>query len=122
LTDNLVGANYDSLHLIAILGNSLAWVSNSEGKDTTAAEEANQTTSRAHNVQKVLPLVKETHLQDTLTSKVRSLLSNLAPRISEAVGTGLCDSLDSTLSSFPLNMPWEDKQRPLEPSYLQSAL
>jgi len=122
LTDNLVGANYDSLHLIAILGNNLSWVCNSEGKDTAAAEEANLATSRAPYVQKVLALVKETHLQDTLASEVRSLLTSLAPRISEAVGTGLCDALDSTLSTFPPKMPWEDVKRPSEPSHLQSAL
>jgi len=122
LTDNLIGANCESMHLIAILGNNLAWVCNSDCTDTASAEEANHTTSRAPHVQKVLTLAEETHLQDTWTSKVRSQLATLAPRMSKALGDGTCDALDCTLSTFRPKVPWEDIDNPQESSFLKSAL
>jgi hypothetical protein len=123
LTNNLVAANVDSLHLIAVLGNNLAWVCNPEDKDTTsAAERIDRTKSRAPFVQKVLAAVKETHLQDTFASKVRSQLPRLAPRISNAFANSVCDSLDCTLSTFPPQVPLADICRALEPAYRESAL
>eukprot|EP00928_Gymnodinium_smaydae_P054011 TRINITY_DN37863_c0_g1_i1.p1 TRINITY_DN37863_c0_g1~~TRINITY_DN37863_c0_g1_i1.p1 ORF type:complete len:304 (+),score=49.29 TRINITY_DN37863_c0_g1_i1:15-926(+) len=96
LVDNLIEANHDSLHFLAILGNDLPWVCNSEENE---AFMANCMTSRAPHVQKVLPLVKETHLHDTLAHRVRSQIMNLAPRISKAAYT-MVDHLDCTLSTF----------------------
>jgi len=156
LTDNLICANYDSLHLVAILGNNLAWVCNSESRDAaaaaeagrarsrapyarmvldnlawlcpsrsrdnTAAAEASRAVSRAPYTETVLDLVKETHLQDTLASQVRSQLASLAPRLSAAFGDGLCDFMDSTLTTFPARMPLDSARVQPAPSYLQSSL
>jgi len=123
LTNNLIAANFDSLHQIAVLGNNLAWVCNPEEQNTTsAAERMDRTMSRAPFVQKVLAAVKETHLQDTFASKVRSQLPRLAPRISNAFANSVCDSLDCTLSTFPPQVPWAHISRALEPAHRESAL
>jgi hypothetical protein len=123
LTNNLISANYDALHLVSILGNNLAWVCNPDGKHTAAEEKVNLTTSRAPAVQKVLSIVKETHLQDTLSSKVRLQLASLAPKLSTAFANSLCDSLDCALSTFPSGTPWgDDIKKPSEPAYIGSSL
>jgi hypothetical protein len=101
LTNNLIGANHDSLNLVAILGNNLSWICNSEHGVSPAAEKAKCSTTRAPCVQKVLDIVKETHLQDTLSSKVRAQVARLAPRMSQDFADSMWDSLDCTLSTFP---------------------
>lgn len=122
LTNNLIGANCDCLDLVAVLGNNLAWVCNPDESDTAAAVNADCTESRAPHVQKVLKVVKETHLRDTLASNVRSRFASLAPKISKAFLNTMCDSLDCTLSTFPPKMPWEDIKGSSETPYMESTL
>jgi len=121
LTDNLIYANSDSLHHVAILGNNLAWVCDPDATNITAADNAKRNTSRAPCVQEVLSLVKETHLEDTMVRKAKSQLASLAPRISKALVSSICDTLDCTLSTFPLKISTGDIKRPYEPSKMPRA-
>lgn len=124
LTDNLIAANPDTLQLVAILGNNLAWVCTEEATDTDcAADFVMLETSRAPAVQKVLSLVKETHLEDTWSGKVRLQLAHLPPRVSESFGTldVICDVLDCTLSTFRATS-MECRGKSNERAFLGSAL
>lgn len=119
LTNNLIGANHTSLHLIAVLGNPFAWTCESEAGKRL---DIDQSISRAPFVQKVLELVKETEIHDTVASKLRLRFANLVPRASQALGNGICDFLDCTLTTFPPTMSWASLQRPSKFTRLTSAL
>jgi len=62
LYNNLVQANWHSLHRIAVLGNSFFWVCDSECGKATSAERIR----RAPQVERVLPFIKATKLLEAV--------------------------------------------------------
>jgi len=90
LTDALVWANRQALHRIAVLGNCFHWVCNYSAVNT-----------RAPYVERVLPFIEETELEDTLNRKVQERFASLVPQASRLIGDMLVDCLDCTLTTFP---------------------
>mmetsp|Transcript_26229 Transcript_26229/g.55622 ORF Transcript_26229/g.55622 Transcript_26229/m.55622 type:complete len:281 (+) Transcript_26229:164-1006(+) len=110
LTDNLVWANRGSLYKVAVLGNRFSWVCD-PGNDNGCAQHAVAKT-RAPQVQKVLTLIKETHLPDTFTVNIKKHLASLTPKASQIFGDRLGSHLDCTLTTFPPSTEWERAAMP----------
>lgn len=100
LTENVVQANWHSLHRVAVLGNCFSWVCDADGYSVDEL--------RAPHVQAVLPFVKATDLTDTLHGEMKERLASFAPRAAQLVGSCLVDCLDCSLTTFPPASQWGD--------------
>jgi len=97
LTENLVQANLNALHHLAVLGNDFVWVVDSKapGGQTSGP-------CRAPCVQAVLPLARVTDLPDTHMAEVQGQLRQLLPPdVHCQLEADVVQSLDCTLTTFP---------------------